>query len=354
MKEILQQVFWGNSTRAYLFVFGGIIIGWLILRLLKKFILKVLERVSKKAKVKFRLNDILVNVTKRFIFPYLYIAIAYNGIEQLKIIPHLNKYIGIAFAFVTTYYFVRIIIHAIYAIIVQVMEHKGEPPERIRQMSGLLVIINIIIWSIGLLMLVSNLGFNITTIITGLGIGGIAIALAAQNILGDVFSYFVIFFDKPFQIGDSVVISGKAGTVERIGIKTSHIRSVTGELLIMPNAEIVKSTIQNFNDMKRRRVSFTLNIHDDATQEQLESIPTIIKKIIDATPKTVFDRSHLASFGDASINFDTVYYITTPAYIDYMDAQQHVYFEILKELRKEKIRFLFFNFPQLQVAPPKN
>ncbi len=354
MKEILQQVFWGNSTREYLFVFGGILIGWLILRLLKKFILKILKRFAAKAKVKFRLNDILVNVTSRFIFPYLYIAIAYNGIEQLTITPHADKYIGIAFAFVTTYYFVRIVIHAIYAIIVQVMEHKGEPPERIRQLSGLLVIINIVIWSIGLLMLVSNLGFNITTIITGLGIGGIAIALAAQNILGDVFSYFVIFFDKPFQIGDTVIINGKSGTVERIGIKTSHIRSITGELLIMPNAEIVKSTIQNFQDMKRRRVSFTLNIHDEATEAQLQSIPGIIKKIIDATPNTTFDRSHLASFGDASINFDTVYYVTTPAYIDYMNAQQHIYFEILKELRKEKIRFLFFNFPQIQVAPQKN
>lgn len=353
MEEMLQQVFWGNSTRDYLFVFGGIIIGWLILRLLKKFILKILKKIASRAKVKFRLNDILVNVTNRFIFPYLYIAIAYNGFEQLTITQHADKYIGIAFAFVTTYYFVRIVIHAIYAIIVQVMEHKGEPPERIRQMSGLLVIINIVIWSIGLLMLVSNLGFNITTIITGLGIGGIAIALAAQNILGDVFSYFVIFFDKPFQIGDSVVINGKSGIVERIGIKTSHIRSFSGELLIMPNAEIVKSTIQNFHDMERRRVAFTLNIHDDASQEQLESIPGIIKKIIDATPNTIFDRSHLAGFGDASINFDTVYYITTPLYIDYMDAQQHVYFEILKELRKEKIRFLFFNFPPLQAVPPK-
>ncbi len=352
MKEFLQQVYWGNSTRTYLYILSGIIIGWLILRLLKKFILKLFEKVSAKSKLKY--GDILLNVVSRFIFPYLYIVIAYYGIEQLTITPKADKYIFIAFAFVTTYYFVRIIIHAIYALIVKVMEHKGEPPERIRQLSGLLVIINIVVWSIGLLVFVSNLGFDITTIITGLGIGGIAIALAAQNILGDVFSYFVIFFDKPFQIGDSVAINGKSGNVERIGIKTSHIRAVSGELLIMPNAEIVKSTIQNFHEMERRRVLFTLNIHEEATESQLELIPQIIKKIIDDTSNTSFDRSHLSSFGDASINFETVYHITTPDYMDYMNAQQHIYFELLKELRREKIRFLFFNFPPLQVAPPKN
>ncbi|MBS1729156.1 MAG: mechanosensitive ion channel [Bacteroidetes bacterium] len=354
MKEFLQHVYWGNSNRTYLLVTGGILLGWLTIRLLKKFILSILKKLSLHSNGKYKLNDILVNVTSRFIFPFLYITIAYYGIEQLNITSKVDQYISLAFAFVTTYFFIRIIIHFVYAIIVHFMEFKGEPPERIRQLSGLLVIINIVIWSIGLLMLISNLGYDITTIITGLGIGGIAIALAAQNILGDVFSYFVIFFDKPFQIGDSVTINGKSGEVEKIGIKTSHIRSVTGELLIMPNAEIVKSTIQNFQDMQQRRITFVIRIPEDTALLQLRKIPDIIRQIIEATPNTTFDRSHLSGLGETSIQFETVYHIKTSSYMDYMNAQQHIYFEILKELKQENIQLSFLNFPTIPVITPKN
>lgn len=330
---------------------GAVLLGWLILRLLKRFILKVLQRLTTKSKTKF--DDIIVSETERFLLPYLNIVVAYYGLEQLTITPKVDKYLTLAFAFVTTYYFVRIVIHALHQIIYHVMEQKGEPPERIRQLSGLLVVMNVVIWSVGILMLVSNLGYDITTIITGLGIGGIAIALAAQNILSDVFSYFVIFFDKPFKVGDSIIINGMSGTVERIGIKTSHIRSISGELLIMPNAEIVKSTIQNFYDLTKRRVVFTLTLHEESTEAQIQSIPGIIKEIIDGTEHVVFDRSHLSGFGNATINFETVYFVNNPDYKVYMDAQQQIYLGILKAFRENNIRFLFFTFPPLQAPLAK-
>lgn len=351
MHEFLDHIYWGNTVRNYLIVVGSVILGWLILRLLKGVILKILKRLSAQSKTKY--DDLIVSETERFLLPYLYIVIAYYGLVQLTITPKVDKYLTLAFAFITTYYFVRIIIHALHRIICLVMEQKGEPPERIRQLAGLLVVLNVVVWSIGILMLVSNLGYDITTIIAGLGIGGIAIALAAQNILSDVFSYFVIFFDKPFKVGDSVIINGLSGTVERIGIKTSHLRSISGELLIMPNAEIVKSTIQNFYDLKRRRVLFTLTLHEESTEQQIQSIPGIIKKIIDATENVTFDRSHLSGFGNATINFETVYFVNNPEYKVYMDAQQHIYLGILKAFRENNIRFLFFNFPSLPVQPAK-
>ena len=159
------------------------------------------------------------------------------------------------------------------------MQKKQEPLERTAQLTGILIVIKALVWIVGILMLIENLGYNITTIITGLGIGGIAIALAAQNILTDLFSYFVIFFDKPFEIGDVISVNNITGTVERIGIKTSHIRSVSGEQLIMPNAELVKSTIKNIKRLERRGVTFKLNVRYDTPERKIKNLPDIISKL---------------------------------------------------------------------------
>ena len=190
-------------------------------------------------------------------------------------------------------------------------------------------------------MLVDNLGYDITTIITGLGIGGIAIALAAQNILSDLFSYFVIFFDKPFAIGDVISVNNVTGTVERIGIKTSHIRSVSGEQLIMPNAELVKSTIKNIKRLERRGVSFKLNVRYDTPKEKLKALPDLIKKIIETQPQVKFDRCHLIALGDFSLSYEVLYFIDSSDYKLYLDIQQTIYFEIMNVFTEKGIDFAF-------------
>jgi len=220
-----------------------------------------------------------------------------------------------------------------------------------------LMVIKALIWIGGTLMLIENLGYNITTIITGLGIGGIAIALAAQNILGDLFSYFVIFFDKPFEIGDFIVAGEHMGVVEKIGIKTSHVRSLDGQQLIMPNAEMAKSVIQNFKRLQRRRVVFSIGVVYYTSSVKIRAIPQMIKAIVSKEVNATFDRAHLKSFGDFSINYEIVYYIESADYLTYMNIQQAICMNIFEKFECEEIEFafptqtLFLNNQANPVAP---
>ena len=339
MKNLLEQIWWGNSVKMYAIVFGEIIIVWILFRLFRRFIFSMLKKLSRRTES--QVDDAIVDATEKFIIPYFYLIINYGIIQQLSFSDQAEHVLKVVVAIVTAYYFIRFINHALHLSVLLYMRSKDESPERIKQLTGILVVIKVVIWSGGLLMLVDNLGYDITTLITGLGIGGIAIALAAQNILGDLFSYFVIFFDKPFSIGDTISVNNVTGTVERIGIKTSHIRSVSGEQLIMPNAELVKSTIKNIKRLERRGVTFRLNVRYDTAKEKLTSIPEIIKQIINGQERVTFDRCHLITLGDFSLTYETLYFIDSSDYKLYLEIQQHIYFEIINAFTSNGIDFAF-------------
>ena len=162
---------------------------------------------------------------------------------------------------------------------------------------------------LGIVFLLDNLGYNVTTIIAGLGIGGIAIALAAQAILGDLFSYFVILFDRPFEIGGFIIVDDKMGVVEYIGIKTTRLRTLGREQLVCSNKDLTDSRVHNYKCMEKRRVVFSVGITYKATAETLETIPQLVKDIITRYDDVVFDHGHLSGFGNFSLNFEFVYYI---------------------------------------------
>jgi small-conductance mechanosensitive channel len=249
--------------------------------------------------------------------------------------------LNVAAIVVTIYFIARLINFMIQSGVLLYMEKKGEPEERIRQLTGILIVLKILVWSMALLMLIDNLGYDVTTIIAGLGIGGIAIALAAQNILSDLFSYFVIFFDKPFEIGDFIIVGSSAGTVEKIGIKTSHVRSIDGEQLVMPNAELVKDVIRNFKRLERRRIVFNIGVVYYTPAEKLKQIPAIVKAIIDKIDNATFDRAHLKVFGDFSINYEIVYFIESADYLLYMDINHDISIQLFEKFEEEKIEFAF-------------
>jgi small-conductance mechanosensitive channel len=339
MKEFLNQVWWGNTITIYGIVLAEIIVVWMLFKLFRKFIIASLKRFT--SRTQSQIDDAVVEAAEKFIIPYLYLIINYGIIQQLILTPHAEHILEVVVAIITTYYFIRFINHTLHLSVLLYMKSKEESPERIKQLTGILIVIKVVIWAGGLLMLVDNLGYDITTIITGLGIGGIAIALAAQNILTDLFSYFVIFFDKPFSIGDVISVNNITGTVERIGIKTSHIRSVSGEQLIMPNAELVKSTIKNIKRLERRGVTFRLNLRYDTAREKLDSIPEFIKQIITMQPHVTFDRCHLVALGDYSLAFEVLYFIDSSDYKLYLDTQQKIYRKILDTFSNEGIDFAF-------------
>jgi len=339
MQIDLQQEYFDNTIKEYLFVLGAIIIVWVILQLIKKWVLALFRKLT--SKTQNNIDDVLVSALEKFIIPYLYIVINFFIIRQLTLPLKLDRILDVALTIITVIFAARLINHAIHFSIQQYMERRDEGPARMKQLSGVLLVIKIIVWSVGLIFFLDNVGYDVTTIIAGLGVGGIAIALAAQNILGDLFSYFVIFFDKPFEIGDFIVMGDKMGTVERIGIKTSHVRSISGEQLVMPNAELVKSVIHNFKRLEKRRVIFKVGVSYSTSAENLSAIPTIIRDAILVHEKTTVDRSHLQGFGESSINFETIYFVESAEYNVYMDINQAVCMQVLQQFRHIGIEIAF-------------
>ncbi len=197
------------------------------------------------------------------------------------------------------------------------------------------------LYSLLILLALDNLGFNVTAILAGLGVGGIAVALATQNILGDIFASLSIVFDKPFVIGDFIVVGDLKGTVERIGLKTTRIRSLSGEQLVFSNADLLASRIQNYKRMYERRVVVQVGVSYSTTKRQLERIPEMVKEILTSNSKVRFDRAHFKSFGESSLDFEIVYYVLDSDFNAHMDIQQQLHLELFERFHQEGISIPF-------------
>lgn len=199
----------------------------------------------------------------------------------------------------------------------------------------------LVLWIVLALLALDNLGIKITSLIAGLGIGGVAIALAMQNILGDLFASLSIVFDKPFVIGDFIIVDEHLGTVERIGLKTTRLRSLSGEQLILSNKDLLQSRIRNYKRMYERRVVFSIGVTYQTPYEKLQQIPGMIKDIIEGQENTRFDRSHFSAYNDSSLNFETVYYVLVSNYNAYMDIQQAINLTLYKQFEEKGIEFAY-------------
>ncbi|MEJ2086484.1 MAG: mechanosensitive ion channel family protein, partial [Acidobacteriota bacterium] len=219
-------------------------------------------------------------------------------------------------------------------------EKQGEG-EEITWLSGIEFAGKLVIWSVVLIVGLENVGVDVTGLAAGLGIGGIAVALAVQSILGDLFSSFSIYLDKPFVIGDFLAVDSLSGNVENIGLKTTRVRSLSGEQLIFSNSDLLKSRIRNYGRMQERRAVFSIGVTYDTPAEKVEEIPKLIRSTIEQQANTRFDRSHFKEFGDFSLNFETVFYMLVPDYQSYMDTQEKVNLEILRRFNAEGIEFAF-------------
>lgn len=198
-----------------------------------------------------------------------------------------------------------------------------------------------LVWAVVLLSILANLGVNITAFVASLGVGGIAIALAVQNILGDLFASVSIAVDKPFEVGDFIVIGSTAGTVERIGLKTTRIRSLQGEQIVMSNTELLKQTINNYKRLQTRRIVFGFGITYDSTPEQAGQVPDIVKRVVEASERVKFDRAHFKAFGESSLDYEVVYIVQDPGYNVYMDEQQRINLSLMRELDAIGVQFAF-------------
>ena len=196
-----------------------------------------------------------------------------------------------------------------------------------------------LLWSVVVLAILSNLGVNITAFIASLGVGGIAVALAVQNILGDLFASLAIAVDKPFEVGDFIVVGSVSGTVQVIGLKTTRIRSLQGEQIVMSNTDLLKQTISNYRMLEKRRIVFKFGVSYATTPEQAEAIPGVVRKLIEAHPELRLDRAHFKSFGDSSLDYEVVYIVQDPAFNLYMDLQQSINLALMREFKSMGVEF---------------
>ena len=339
MNSFWQYQFWGNSILSYTIAAGGIVLAWVVIRLLRGKVLKKVQQWT--SKTESRYDDIAFSSVQKFVLPWIYIFVNYQILQGLNWTAKWERVLHVAMAVVSMYFFIRVVNHILSLLLSGIMRRRNETEHRMKQMRGALLVLKIVVWVLGIIFLIDNLGYNVTTMIAGLGVGGIAIALAAQTILGDLFGYFVIFFDKPFEIGDYVVMGDKSGNIEYIGIKTTRIRSLSGEQLVITNSDLTKQSLANFKSLQQRREVMKLGITYDTPVEVLREVPGMVKQIVESKPKTRFDRAHMAALADSSINFEIVYLIQTNDYSEYMDVRQAVLLDILTKFKESKINFAY-------------
>jgi small-conductance mechanosensitive channel len=199
----------------------------------------------------------------------------------------------------------------------------------------------LVLWSVVLLLALDNLGVDVTALVAGLGVGGVAVALAAQSILGDLFASMSIVLDKPFVLGDFIIVDEYMGSVEHVGLKTTRVRSLTGEQLVFSNNDLLQSRIRNHGRMKERRVQFSVGVVYQTPRDTLARIPTMLREAVEAEEQTRLDRAHFRGFGDSALEFEVVYYMKIPTYNRYMDVQQAINLRVVERFAAEGIEFAY-------------
>ncbi|MGH0053112.1 MAG: mechanosensitive ion channel family protein [Sphaerochaetaceae bacterium] len=337
----MQALLESEYVKAILVIVIGSLVLFIVNIILKRRI-KTLEEKQQTGKKSSNLT--FLRFFKRIAIPLAFLAVLTIATEMVSFNEQIQNIVKISFSIIMTFIIVRSLNKSMELAFSRYFEHDWANHTREKNLRPLLSLIKFVLWILGILFLLANLGMDVSTALAGLGVGGIAVAIAAQGILGDLFSYLVIFFDKPFELGDFIVFGDKSGVVERIGIKSIRIRVLSGELLIIANSDLTAARIHNYKQMLRRRVVFKVGVVYETPPDKLERIPSIIKDVI-ASVQTIegviCDRSHFSAFGDFSLNFETVYYVPSSDYVIYMDTQQEIYFKLFRAFKAEGIEFAY-------------
>lgn len=335
--------FYYNSGYDYflaLAIFVGLII---VLKIFQAFILSKLKNLAQKTKTDF--DDVLIEIFRKVKPPFYFFVALYFGVKAL-VLPELAvNIINVLFIVAIVYEVIRglerLVDYFMDKYLARVRKSEESRETSVSMIKTLKLFFRVALWMIGIVMVLGNLGVNITSLVASLGIGGVAIALALQNILSDIFSSFSIYLDKPFVLGDFIQVGNNRGVVEKIGIKSTRLRTPEGEELIISNQELTTARVQNFRRMEKRRAQFTLGVVYGISADKLEKIPGLIKEIVNSIEKAEFDRCNFASYGDSSLNFEVVYDVTSREYREFMETGEKVNLAIYKKFEKEGIDFAY-------------
>ena len=339
--EMMDSRFLGNTVRDYLVsaavfvvVGGGLPIG-------KAVILRHLKRISQRTANDF--DDLLHDLLRRIVGPLVYLFAALYASTLLLTLPaSLGRVLQGLFIILLTIKVAQILQGiAAYGIRKWTEQTAKDDPTSAAMLRNMTWVVRLLIWAATLLFVFDNLGVNITAFVASLGIVGVAVALAAQSVLGDAFSSFAIFMDKPFQVGDFIIVGDLLGTVEHVGFKTTRIRSLGGEQLIFSNSDLTSSRIKNYKRMRERRIVFSVGVVYQTPVEKVKALPPMIKRVVEEQEHTRFDRAHFKSFGDFALIYEVVYYMLRPDYNTYMDVQQSINFMLIEEFQKAGVEFAY-------------
>ncbi len=339
IKNILNYVFLGNTFIQWLLFFILLLVCLLIINKFKKNGLTFLKMKCKKNK--YLLDDAFLDFVEKFGFFFIYGATFYFCLGILNFIPAITRLYNLFGVALLVGSITLCITELVDWLVKKNMHKKDVKPVIKAALPGFSKIMKIFVWIIACVLFFENLGFHISTLVAGLGIGGIAIAFASQIILKDLFSYISILLDQPFAVGDFIIVNDFMGTIEHIGIKTTRIRSLSGELVIFSNTDLTESRLRNYQHMKERRVVFSIGIVYNTPLEQLKKIPEMVEGIIKNIPSTRFDRAHFFKYADSSLVYEIVYYVLSSDYNQYMDVQQTINFSLKEEFEKQTIEFAY-------------
>jgi small-conductance mechanosensitive channel len=339
MEDFLNQIYFGNTILKYIEALGIFVLVIIVVKIFRLIVLRRLKKWAAKTKTTF--DDFILNGIKKSIIPILYYSAIYFSAQSLNLSDAVRSIFNVLSIVVVTIFIIRLITSTLDYSIKSYSAMQDAADQKAKQLKSISALARMVIWGVGLIFLLDNLGFDISAVVAGLGIGGIAVALAAQTILGDLFSYFIIFFDKPFELGDYIKVGDKNGTIEHIGVKTTRIRALNGEQLVFSNTDLTSSRLHNFKKLQKRRKVFMLGVIYETPAEKLKIIPDIVKDIITEVEKSEYDRGHFKSFGDFSLNFEFVYYVLSPDYSTYMDTQHNINMKIFNKFKEEGIEFAY-------------
>lgn len=333
-------VFYGNTLSDWLIALAIAAAAFLGLKLVNTLLVRRLRALAKRPRIAFA--GIAADVIDRTSAIVLFTFAIYLGARFLELDPDTVDTIG---KIALLALLIQIGLWATVAIS-RVLEREAE--KRLASDAGTAtllgfarLILAVMVWVLLLIVALENLEFDITGLIAGLGIGGIAIAFAVQGVLSDLFASISIVLDKPFVVGDFMIVDNVLGTVEHVGLSTTRVRALSGEQISVPNSDLVKSRIHNYKRMTERRVVFKIGVVYDTPPDKLAAMPRMIREIVEQQEKTRFDRAHFQALGDFSLNFEIVYYVLDPDYNLYMDTQQAINLEIFRRFEAEGIEFAF-------------
>lgn len=332
---MLTQVYFGNMLSQW--IAAGVTFGVVFAALLgfRRFIQKHLTLFSRRTATP--VDDLVVTVMGRTKYIFLTAFALYAASLHLTLPEGLENALGIMVRLAIVF---QLGIYAS-AAAAYMIRREGSDTGKKSPRAAIVFAVRLVIWSVVLLAGLDTLGVDVTALITGLGIGGVAVALAMQNVLGDLFASMSITLDEPFLPGDFIVVDTLMGTVEHVGLKTTRLKSISGEQVIIANTDLLKSRIRNFGRMQERRVVFNISVTYQTPHAVLERIPGMLKEIIEKNSSVRFERAHFQRLGESSLVFEIVYFVTEPDYSRYMDIQQAINLDICERFETERIAFAY-------------